>query len=341
MSIQFQNQKQILVYTSDKKVKACLMSDIKTRNINYVGWHCPIHEYSMIATHRGEFFGGVCSQMKFNTSKNPWWGEINIEGNIDTTCKMYKGACKCGQDINAVKAIDKKTYDEFIASATKVTEVEDLQDEDEIIALGHKNVATGKKTFEFMLDYGKRCNYDCSYCSPSVHDNHSPFLTLDQILYLFTEINLDPNNNNTLRITGGEPTLGKDLEDVVRLGKVKGFNKITINSNGTGKDYKYENLAELGCKINMSIHHEFTNDKVLERMLRFKLKYPNLMNIKFMVGIEKNNTRERVTKIFKDYPDFIEYSPIFILPENETNYESLSTDVKPIRIFKNIGIQEP
>lgn len=340
MSIQFRNQKQILVYTSDKKIKACLMSDIKTRNINYVGWYCPIHEYSMIATHRGEFFGGVCSQMKFNTPKNPWWDEINNEGNIDTTCKMYKGACKCGQDIYAVKAIDKKTYDEFIASATKVTEVEDLQDEDEIVALGHKNVATGKKTFEFMLDYGKRCNYDCSYCSPAVHDNHSPFLTLDQILYLFTEIKLDIKNDNTLRITGGEPTLGKDLETIVKLGKLKGFNRITINSNGTGKDYKYERLAELGCITHLSIHHEFTSDKVLERMLRLKLKYPKNFHVKFMVGIEKNNMRERVEAVFKDHPGIIEYAPIFILPRNETNYETFSPDIKPIKIVKKSSLQD-
>lgn len=340
MNIQFRTINELLVYTTDGKIKFCSMADIKNRNINYKGWYCPISEYSLYASDQGWFWGGVCQQIKFNTSKNPWWDGIDLKSNVDPICKFYKNVCRCGADINAIKAIDKETYDEFINLAIGYNIVENLNKDDKIIALGLKDSLLKRKSFEFTFNYGRRCNYDCSYCSPQIHDNHSPFLSFDDTFYLFSELNLNKNNINCLRITGGEPTLGKDLESIIKLGRAKGFTKISINSNGTAKDYKYENLAELGCRINMSIHHEFTNDKVLERMLRLKLKYPNQVNIKFMIGIEQNNTRERVMKIFKDYPNFLEHSPIFILPENETNYESLSADVKPIRIFKNIGIQE-
>lgn len=341
MSIQFKDHNDILVYTAEKKMKYCSMVDIKNLNINYKGWYCPISEHSLYASDQGWFWGGVCQQIKFNTSRNPWWDGIDLKSNVDPICKFKKNVCRCGADINAIKAINKEIYDEFIHYAKGYKVFEKLKDDDEIIALGHRKMVTGKRLFEFTLNYGRRCNYDCSYCSPEIHDNHSPFLSFDNIFFLFSELELNKNNTNCFRITGGEPTLGKDLESIIQLAKAKGFDRITINSNGTAKDYKYENFAELGCKINMSIHHEFTNDKVLERMLRLKLKYPYHFSIKFMIGIEKNNTRERVEKIFKDHLDFLEYSPIFILPENETSYESLSADVKPIRIFKNISVQEP
>jgi len=67
---------------------------------------------------------------------------------------------------------------------------------------------------------GKRCNYDCTYCPSSIHDNHSPHTdinTLEATVDKLCEI------RKPLRIslTGGEPCVHPDIEDLLDYFKRK------------------------------------------------------------------------------------------------------------------------
>ena len=36
--------------------------------------------------------------------------------------------------------------------------------------------------FQVTWDLGRRCNYDCTYCPVTRHDNFSPHATLDELI---------------------------------------------------------------------------------------------------------------------------------------------------------------
>jgi MoaA/NifB/PqqE/SkfB family radical SAM enzyme len=101
---------------------------------------------------------------------------------------------------------------------------------------------------------GKRCNYDCSYCPSSIHDNSSPHTdieilkaTVDKLMMLGKPIRLS--------FTGGEPCVHPKFLELVKYCKHVGVTWISVTTNGT---LPYEFYAALEVdQIVFSIHLEF------------------------------------------------------------------------------------
>ena len=100
------------------------------------------------------------------------------------------------------------------------------------------------------------CNFRCSYCQPEgpVLDEHhreelSP-LELEKILSLFARLGVEK-----VRLTGGEPTLRKDLEEMVRrITSIPGIREVTLSTHGLYLDERSASLAEAGLsRINVSL----------------------------------------------------------------------------------------
>ena len=79
-----------------------------------------------------------------------------------------------------------------------------------------------------------RCNYRCTYCLPAVGINHfdrADILSFEEICALarcFAELGV-----TRLRLTGGEPTVRRDLCDLVRmLRQIPGIREIALSTNG-------------------------------------------------------------------------------------------------------------
>ena len=77
------------------------------------------------------------------------------------------------------------------------------------------------------------CNFKCSYCLPDGYgcDSERSFLTYDEIHHLllaFAELGV-----SKVRITGGEPSLRKDLPDIIKLAKsIDGIETVALTTNG-------------------------------------------------------------------------------------------------------------
>lgn len=73
------------------------------------------------------------------------------------------------------------------------------------------------------------CNYRCPFChnSPLIH--HQPTIDLNEI---FDYLNKRKKMIDAVVITGGEPTIHKELPDIIKLIKNLGF-KIKLDTNGT------------------------------------------------------------------------------------------------------------
>ena len=101
---------------------------------------------------------------------------------------------------------------------------------------------------------GKRCNYDCSYCPSSIHDNSSAHTdieilkaTVDKLMTLGKPIRLS--------FTGGEPCVHPKFDELVKYCKHVGINWISVTTNGTRP---YEFYASLPVdQYVFSIHLEY------------------------------------------------------------------------------------
>ena len=84
-----------------------------------------------------------------------------------------------------------------------------------------------------------RCDLACWYCffyAKKGGDASSSYVyepTLDQIRTMVASVRAErPVPSNAIQITGGEPTLRKDLVEVVRICKEGGIDHVQLNTNG-------------------------------------------------------------------------------------------------------------
>lgn len=101
---------------------------------------------------------------------------------------------------------------------------------------------------------GKRCNYDCSYCPASIHDNSSPHTdikvlkaTVDKLMTLDKPIRLS--------FTGGEPCIHPKFRELINYCKHVGISWISVTTNGT---LPHEFYASLPIdQLVFSVHFEY------------------------------------------------------------------------------------
>jgi cyclic pyranopterin phosphate synthase len=91
------------------------------------------------------------------------------------------------------------------------------------------------RTFPYLrLSLTEACNFSCSYCLPNGYqaDGRPRFLEPDEIRRLlrgFAAVGM-----HKLRLTGGEPSLRKDLPDIIAIAAATpGIRKIALTTNGT------------------------------------------------------------------------------------------------------------
>ncbi|CAA7409491.1 unnamed protein product [Spirodela intermedia] len=102
----------------------------------------------------------------------------------------------------------------------------------------------------------ERCNLRCQYCMPDegVELTPSPqLLSQDEIIRLasiFVGAGVDK-----IRLTGGEPTIRKDIDDIcLRLSSLMGLKKLAITTNGLTLAKRLPRLKECGLNlVNISL----------------------------------------------------------------------------------------
>lgn len=94
-----------------------------------------------------------------------------------------------------------------------------------------------------------KCNMHCPLCFMSAGEKISE-PTFDELVDQMRAIRSREFEAVTLQITGGEPTVRKDLFDIVRAARTEGFGVVEVNTNGIvlGSDPAYAaKLRESGC----------------------------------------------------------------------------------------------
>lgn len=121
-----------------------------------------------------------------------------------------------------------------------------------------------------------KCNFRCVFCMPPDKEYNflksSELLTPEEIESLvkdFTKVGV-----KKVRITGGEPLLRKDLEEIIeRISKIKEVKDIALTTNGNLIINRLESLKKAGLKrITFSIHSldNEKNKKIINRSVNLE-----------------------------------------------------------------------
>ena len=313
----------VLIYngkTTPLIFKRISMANLKKLEINFKGWYCPVADYIfMIHAQSGIISSGICNNTRWTTEKDPWWNKTKLQNpkkQQQHICTFQDNSCYCASDINIAKGYNKKAFNYLLTNKPSVAECHKLptaKKKDRIIALS----IPGNNQFETHFHIGRRCNFNCSYCSPGViHDNYSPDITMKHFKHGLNLIEPFVHKNKSgkghrLVLTGGEPFLNTSLHKLIKYAKENlKYQDVIVNTNGTGSIRRMVNLLdEYNVTLHISLHPEFTKDILIKKITKLPEKYKDRITIKVM-GTNRTKLSKQVKSIMPDWFN-ISYYPIY------------------------------
>lgn len=132
-------------------------------------------------------------------------------------------------------------------------------------------------------DLGKRCNYDCSYCSPAIHDWTSPHHAVEVIDNFINQIDAwvaDQNKTFTINLTGGEPFVHPEILEILKnIKKASAYgDQLTAATNGSLPLGLYQQALEYLTNLTISLHLERADAETLatlDKAVALHHEFPN------------------------------------------------------------------
>lgn len=122
-----------------------------------------------------------------------------------------------------------------------------------------------------------RCNYDCMYCSPRWHDNHSRPHSLETMQQAWQNIFAKTQHLDIpykIAFTGGELTANKNFLPFLRWLKQhyhQHLFALLLTTNGSATYKYYCKMFELVDNITFSVHSEHINEqKFFDMVIKLK-----------------------------------------------------------------------
>jgi len=136
----------------------------------------------------------------------------------------------------------------------------------------------------FDVDWliGTKCNYNCSYCASYLHDGKHKFVDIKDAKRFLLQLKKEkPNEQIVFIISGGEPTLWKDLPEFMKFAKENQI-EIQLVTNGSKPLQWWIDNAKYIDLFVISFHWEYADPehiKLLCSTLREKFKSHIKVNI--------------------------------------------------------------
>ena len=146
---------------------------------------------------------------------------------------------------------------------------------------------------------GKRCNYDCTYCPSSIHDNHSPHTDIG-ILEATVDKLCEIGKPLRISLTGGEPCVHPDIEDLLEYFKRKDIFWVNLTTNGT-RGYRWYLQNEMFFNhLVFSLHFEQDWTRVFDTILKF---YDSTERVFFVNIMAHHNYMHNVKVVVKKFDE--------------------------------------
>ncbi|OAY77970.1 Cyclic pyranopterin monophosphate synthase, mitochondrial, partial [Ananas comosus] len=170
-------------------------------------------------------------------------------GYKQNNCPPHRGSDECASTINSPSCSSSQSYATSCATWPD-TQPRENPSSDMLID------SFGRFHNYLRISLTERCNLRCQYCMPAEGVELTPnsnLLSHDEIIRLadlFVSSGVDK-----IRLTGGEPTIRKDIEDIcLHLSSLKGLKTLAMTTNGIVLAKKLPKLKECGLSaINISL----------------------------------------------------------------------------------------
>lgn len=146
---------------------------------------------------------------------------------------------------------------------------------------------------------GKRCNYDCTYCPPSIHDFKSPHTDLS-ILERAVDKLCEIKKPIRISLTGGEPTVHPHIEELLEYFKFKGISWVNLTTNGTRPSRWYLQNEFFFNHLIFSLHFEENWQRVVKNINEF---YDETERDFFVNVMAHHNYMKEVRDVVKSFDE--------------------------------------
>lgn len=184
-------------------------------------------------------------------------GNINDSWQAPTTwTKCPYSSCGCGADVILSKAKNAKAVENLFVTHNQLNGQQQGNSIDNITSQVGVEM-NFPIIHQILWDITRRCNYDCSYCWPSVHNNKEKYHNTDKIMQAIdTAINSWADGDSIRwNFGGGEPTMHPDFLKI--LEKLNNMNQwVLVTTNGARSGKYFKELVKYCNSINMSAHFE-------------------------------------------------------------------------------------
>jgi organic radical activating enzyme len=288
------------------------------------GWTCGLSVENLFINSDGFIYGASCEQggilgnvFEHFELPNKW-----------PTC--HKSICSCGADLFIPKVKEEQHMPLLRKKQELPTEISKKVDN-----LDRNNIVAMERVYHTHVkqvhwEIGRRCNYDCSYCWPNIHNNYERHKSLAELLSATEKIQSQfiGDSGCNFIITGGEPTANSAFLDWCRYLNAFDYH-LSMHSNGSRKPDYYQELIKYG-DLNLSAHYEgWDRDKflkVVKGIVDTKIEGQNNfktghLEVKIMMKPETTEYTLEFEQMLKDIPGFTNYCTWAIVPIKDNNFK--------------------
>jgi len=245
----------IRAYNEDGSFSDFSTDDLVGKRLNFFeGWSCGVGTDSIFVNMDGDIYGASC---KVGGKLGNIYEDFEIP---DKWLLCTKKSCSCGSDLFIPKAKTEQHGQLLLKTNGQPPVLEKRADQElaspQIFALERTHASNLKQVY---WEIGRRCNYDCSYCWPWIHNKVDRHKTLQELITATEKVILKFAKGARVNfiISGGEPSLNPDFLDWVRYVSSMGH-YLSMHSNGSRLPAYYRELIHYG-DLNLSAHFEFVN----------------------------------------------------------------------------------
>jgi organic radical activating enzyme len=312
---EFTPGKPIRTYDSTGKWRDWSTDELVGAKLNYLpNWMCGAGVDSLFIDMDGGVWTASC---RVGGKLGSVWDDFISPENWITCTKK---ACTCGADLFIPKT-QKIEYIPLLRKSNGNSVQSDLRDDslNNFVAMERTHASKQKQIY---WEIGRRCNYDCSYCWPWIHNNTDPHKPLEDLMRAthLIEKKFTKGESVNFIISGGEPTTNKDFLDWIRYLNACNHH-VSLHSNGSRKPDYYRELIHYG-DLNLSVHFEFYDRakfiKVVEAVTDEKVKNRNQgvghLEVKMMMAPHDRDIALSLENDLKSIPEFTNYCTWAIVP---------------------------
>jgi len=307
--------KPIRTYDTNGNWRDWSTDELVGSKLNYLtGWKCGAGLDSLYIDMDGGVWTASC---RVGGKLGNVWDDFTTP-NDWITCT--RNVCSCGADLFIPKT-QKLEYISLLRRTKGLDTIVDKRDNNQIKYVGMERTHASDQK-QVYWEIGRRCNYDCSYCWPWIHNNTDPHKPLENLMRAtnLIETKFIKGKSVNFIISGGEPTANKDFLDWLRYLNTCGHH-VSLHSNGSRKPDYYREIIHYG-DLNLSVHYEFYDRarfvKVVEAVADEKAKHNNEnvghLEIKFMMAPHNREETLSLEEELKSLPNFKELCTWAIVP---------------------------